>query len=315
MRSAVRPAVTSSDPNTMLYPVITQARAARESWGKERSRAGKATFTMERSSDAMNAPSAVTTKIAELRASTFAAGLRRDGRRAEDPLTQPTLGDCIPSCNSLAGGRGTEELRRHGLLGGPVPRGRGRVVEHAHRPGRLPGRHPLRRLPAATRDLAQHPPAAPGRLVDAGVLARVPYSEHPPRHDYRLTDKGRDLWPVLTAMRQWGDRYAAPSGPPLEVAHKACGSASEALLVCGSCGEPLGPRDVEARYRRGHHGIEWVPSRRREGLTPSSLAGSVQIRAGWTRGLNSPRTRRVGNPFQQGQSAWTASRRRAERGR
>src|SRR5664280_719114 len=61
-------------------------------------------------------------------------------------------------------------------------------------------------------------------LVDAGVLVRVPYSEHPPRYDYRLTDKGRDLWPVLTTMRQWGDRYAAPSGPPLEVTHNACGS-------------------------------------------------------------------------------------------
>ncbi|HEY5025590.1 MAG TPA: helix-turn-helix domain-containing protein [Acidimicrobiales bacterium] len=90
------------------------------------------------------------------------------------------------------------------------------------------------------------------RLVDAGVLTRVPYSEHPPRHDYRLTDKGRDLWPVLTALRQWGDRYAAPFGPPLEVSHKACGSAAEAVLVCGSCGEPIGPRDVEAKHRRGH---------------------------------------------------------------
>ena len=53
------------------------------------------------------------------------------------------------------------------------------------------------------------------RLVEAGVLVKVPYSEHPPRYDYRLTDKGRDLWPVLTAMRQWGDKYAAPDGPPL----------------------------------------------------------------------------------------------------
>jgi len=43
------------------------------------------------------------------------------------------------------------------------------------------------------------------RLVDAGVLRREPYCEHPRRYDYRLTDKGRDLWPVLTAMRQWGD--------------------------------------------------------------------------------------------------------------
>ncbi len=48
-------------------------------------------------------------------------------------------------------------------------------------------------------------------LVDAGVLQKVPYSEHPLRYDYRLTSTGRDLWPVLTAMRQWGDRHAAPT--------------------------------------------------------------------------------------------------------
>ena len=93
------------------------------------------------------------------------------------------------------------------------------------------------------------------RLVDAGVLTRVPYSEHPPRDDYRLTDKGRDLWPVLTAMRQWGDKHAAASGPPLKVTHKACGSAAEAVLVCGACGEPVGPRDVEVRHRPGHRGL------------------------------------------------------------
>ena len=52
-------------------------------------------------------------------------------------------------------------------------------------------------------------------LVEMGVLKKVLYSEHPPRYEYRLTDKGRDLWPVLTAMRQWGDKYAAPDGPPL----------------------------------------------------------------------------------------------------
>jgi DNA-binding HxlR family transcriptional regulator len=83
-------------------------------------------------------------------------------------------------------------------------------------------------------------------LVEAGVLVRVAYLEHPPRNDYRLTEKGRDLWPVLTAMRQWGDRYAAPTGPPLEVVHNACGAISRAVLVCESCGEPVGPRDVRA---------------------------------------------------------------------
>jgi DNA-binding HxlR family transcriptional regulator len=82
-----------------------------------------------------------------------------------------------------------------------------------------------------------------GRLVDAGVLVRVPYSDHPPRHDYRLTDMGRDLWPVINAMREWGDRYAAPAGPPLQLRHKACGAVTETMVVCASCGEPVGARD------------------------------------------------------------------------
>src|ERR1700720_1640968 len=67
------------------------------------------------------------------------------------------------------------------------------------------------------------------RLVETGVLVKVPYSEHPPRHDYRLTDKGRDLWPVITTMRQWGDKHAA-----------------DMRMICTSCGETIGPRDVRA---------------------------------------------------------------------
>src|SRR6516162_2893852 len=58
-------------------------------------------------------------------------------------------------------------------------------------------------------------------LVAAGVLDKVPYNDRPPRYEYRLTNKGLDLWPVLTAMRQWGDRYAAPDGPPIQLIHEA----------------------------------------------------------------------------------------------
>jgi DNA-binding HxlR family transcriptional regulator len=83
-------------------------------------------------------------------------------------------------------------------------------------------------------------------LVDQGVLQKVLYSEHPPRYEYRLTAKGRDLWPVLTAMRQWGDRYAAPDGPPLRMAHKACGQVTDAVTTCSHCGERLTARDVRA---------------------------------------------------------------------
>ena len=84
------------------------------------------------------------------------------------------------------------------------------------------------------------------RLVSADVLVKVAYSEHPPRFDYRLTDKGRDLWPVITMMRQWGDKYAAPDGPPMELIHKGCGHVSQATVVRSECGEPIGPRDVRA---------------------------------------------------------------------
>jgi DNA-binding HxlR family transcriptional regulator len=81
-------------------------------------------------------------------------------------------------------------------------------------------------------------------LADHGILEKSPYSEHPPRYEYRLTQKGRDLWPVLTALRQWGDKHAAPDGPPVVTIHKACGNIAEAITTCSSCGEPLTSRDV-----------------------------------------------------------------------
>ena len=91
-------------------------------------------------------------------------------------------------------------------------------------------------------------------LVNAGVLERVPYSAHPPRDDYKLTPKGRDLWPVLTAMRQWGDDYAAPSGPPIDLVHRSCGEVTHAEMVCAGCGEQLTSRNVKAVAGAGHEG-------------------------------------------------------------
>jgi DNA-binding HxlR family transcriptional regulator len=81
------------------------------------------------------------------------------------------------------------------------------------------------------------------RLVETGVLRKVPYSEHPARYDYRLTQAGHDLWPVLTAMRQWGDTHAAPQGPPILLTHE--GHVCDAVLVCEHCGRRVGPRDVQ----------------------------------------------------------------------
>src|SRR5947208_4738202 len=81
-------------------------------------------------------------------------------------------------------------------------------------------------------------------LVEHGVLARVPYQDNPPRWEYCLTAKGRDLWHVVTALRQWGDRWAAPEGPPLEMRHKSCGRVVKAVTVCSHCGELLDLRSV-----------------------------------------------------------------------
>jgi DNA-binding HxlR family transcriptional regulator len=84
------------------------------------------------------------------------------------------------------------------------------------------------------------------RLVEEGVVERVPYQERPARNDYLLTEKGRDLWHVLMAMRQWGDRWAAPAGPPLELVHKACGEITNAVPACSHCGEELTLSTVKA---------------------------------------------------------------------
>jgi DNA-binding HxlR family transcriptional regulator len=84
-------------------------------------------------------------------------------------------------------------------------------------------------------------------LVERGVLTKVPYQEHPVRYDSRLTDKGRDLWLVLTAMRQWGDRWEAAEGAPVEIEHRACGHQTNVVATCSSCGEPLDARSVRAR--------------------------------------------------------------------
>jgi DNA-binding HxlR family transcriptional regulator len=81
-------------------------------------------------------------------------------------------------------------------------------------------------------------------LEGAGVVERRAYQQHPERFDYRLTDKGADLWTVVTAVREWGDRWAAPAGPPVELVHRPCGQVATVVATCSSCGEPLERTDL-----------------------------------------------------------------------
>jgi DNA-binding HxlR family transcriptional regulator len=87
-------------------------------------------------------------------------------------------------------------------------------------------------------------------LVEQGVLQRVPYQEpgSRARHEYRLTDKGVDLWPVLVAVLEWGDRYLAdPAGSPLAAVHRDCGQAVHAVLRCDAGHDVTAYRDVLPR--------------------------------------------------------------------
>ncbi len=85
------------------------------------------------------------------------------------------------------------------------------------------------------------------RLVDAGLLETRQYSARPPRHDYRLTAKGRDFYPVLMTLMDWGNRWARRrhSAVPLSRLTQA---PLEPVLIDRATGEPITPATVVMRY-------------------------------------------------------------------
>jgi len=98
-------------------------------------------------------------------------------------------------------------------------------------------------------------------LVDNGVLTRVPYDEARGRYDYRLTDKGRALLPVLTAIRQWGDEWIlGEDRAPVVLEHTTCGAISKAVLTCDHCGEELTTRTIKARRGPGASDTSLIPA-------------------------------------------------------
>jgi DNA-binding HxlR family transcriptional regulator len=84
-------------------------------------------------------------------------------------------------------------------------------------------------------------------LVENGILERVRYQERPERFEYRLTEKGIDLWPVVVSLLSWGDKHVAPDGPAVIMEHRGCGGRVNDRRICDECGALLGPRDVKAR--------------------------------------------------------------------
>jgi DNA-binding HxlR family transcriptional regulator len=85
-------------------------------------------------------------------------------------------------------------------------------------------------------------------LVEHGVLERVDAGVHGPRYEYQLTPMGKDLATVMTALRQWGDRWVVGSGnESLVVLDRRTGRPIPRLRIVGEDGQPIASRDLELR--------------------------------------------------------------------
>jgi DNA-binding HxlR family transcriptional regulator len=90
-------------------------------------------------------------------------------------------------------------------------------------------------------------------LVDEGILERRLYSEPAARerYEYRLTQKGLELFPVYAALMDWGNRWTGLPAAPVDILHKPCGNRVVARVVCSACGQDLDAHDTEPVVGRG----------------------------------------------------------------
>ena len=84
-------------------------------------------------------------------------------------------------------------------------------------------------------------------LVESGIMERRAASPDQEHSEYLLTDKGRDLAPVIITLTEWGDRWAAPAGRPILYVHSVCGGPVTQQTTCADCGRVHDPADVEVR--------------------------------------------------------------------
>jgi DNA-binding HxlR family transcriptional regulator len=112
-----------------------------------------------------------------------------------------------------------------------------------------------------------------GALVEAGLLERRRYSEHPPRDEYVPTERGRDFRPVLLTLSAWGNRHFAPEGASVLLVDAETGAVADPVLVDRASGRPLtdprfvnvpGPAAGERTRRRYAGRTEAKPTSQRE---------------------------------------------------
>lgn len=87
------------------------------------------------------------------------------------------------------------------------------------------------------------------RLTEEGIFDKVPYQERPVRHEYRLTDKGRALYPVILSLLSWGNEWLDwDQDPPVRLVDRETGEPIEPVLVDARTGAALDPRQVRVEY-------------------------------------------------------------------
>ena len=94
------------------------------------------------------------------------------------------------------------------------------------------------------------------KLMEIGVLERRPYSEHPPRFEYHLTEMGGELRPIVLALKEWGDKCLNPDAVPVVFRH-SCGAEFHPVTTCEACGEPVRPGELTVTG--GTHPIDGDP--------------------------------------------------------
>ena len=85
------------------------------------------------------------------------------------------------------------------------------------------------------------------KLVAADIVTKIPYQDKPTRHEYFLTQKGRDLSPSLVALMRWGDRWCNDGTPPTLLVHSECGTPLNQITQCPTCDESLDPDEIRSR--------------------------------------------------------------------
>lgn len=130
-------------------------------------------------------------------------------------------------------------------------------------------------------------------LVEADIMERVPYSSRPPRYDYRLTQRGRQLWPILLTMWAWEQKWVDDPAVGLpEMLHTKCGSIFSPIMLCEACDQTVEARDVRGRFGPSGDWERSVPSsstRRRthSGSRPQGLIAQTMTLLGnrWSMAL------------------------------